>query len=65
MITLYSTGCPKCHILKKKLDSKGINYTTVTDTNTMLAKGFNLMPVLQVGEQVYDFAMAVEWVNKQ
>ena len=65
MITLYSTGCPKCQILKKKLDAKGINYTTVTDVNEMLAKGLNLMPVLQVNEQLLDFALAVEWKNKQ
>ncbi len=65
MITLYSNGCPKCQILKKKLDAKGINYTTVTDVNEMLAKGLNLMPVLQANEQLLDFAQAVEWVNKQ
>lgn len=23
-ITLYSTGCPKCKVLKKKLEEKGI-----------------------------------------
>lgn len=26
-ITLYSTGCPKCKVLKKKLEEKGIKYT--------------------------------------
>lgn len=65
MITLYSTGCPKCQILKKKLDTKGINYTIITDANAMLAKGLNLMPILQVNEQLLDFAAAVDWVNKQ
>lgn len=65
MIILYSTGCPKCQILKKKLDTKGISYTTITDVNVMLSKGFNLMPVLQVHEQIFDFAAAVEWINKQ
>lgn len=65
MITLYSTGCPKCQILKKKLDTKGINYTIITDVNAMLAKGLNLMPILQVNEQLLDFAAAVDWVNKQ
>ncbi len=65
MITLYSTECPKCQILKKKLDTKGINYTIITDVNAMLAKGLNLMPVLQVNEQLLDFTAAVDWVNKQ
>ena len=24
---LYSTGCPKCNVLTRKLDAKGIEYT--------------------------------------
>ena len=31
MPTLYSTGCPKCQVLKKKLDTAGINYTIESD----------------------------------
>ena len=65
MITLYSTCCPKCQILKKKLDAKDINYITITDTNTMLSMVLNFLPVLQVEEKLLDFANAVEWVNKQ
>lgn len=65
MIVLYSTNCPKCQILKKKLDTKGVNYSIVTDVNTMVAKGLNLMPMLQVEDKLLDFAQAVEWVNKQ
>jgi glutaredoxin-related protein len=65
MIILYSTGCPKCNILKKKLDLKDINYETVTDINIMQAKGFDLMPVLQVGSRVFDFKSAVDWINQQ
>ena len=26
-VVLYSTGCPKCKVLKKKLDAKDIKYT--------------------------------------
>ena len=26
MVILYSTGCPKCQVLKSKLDSKNISY---------------------------------------
>lgn len=65
MVRLYTTGCPKCKILKKKLDERGINYTTVTDVKEMISKGLNLMPVLQVGDKMLDFATAIEWVNKQ
>lgn len=65
MIILYSTGCPKCKVLEAKLNAKGIQYSTVTDVDLMIAKGLNLMPVLEVNGQLLDFALAVEWVNQQ
>lgn len=65
MIVLYSTGCPKCKVLETKLNAKGIQYSTVTDVDLMIAKGLNLMPVLEVNGQLLDFALAVEWVNQQ
>lgn len=65
MIVLYSTGCPKCKVLEAKLNAKGIQYSTVTDVDLMIAKGLNLMPVLEVNGQLLDFALAVEWVNQQ
>lgn len=65
MIVLYSTGCPKCKVLEAKLNTKGIQYSTVTDVDLMIAKGLNLMPVLEVNGQLLDFALAVEWVNQQ
>lgn len=65
MIILYSTGCPKCKVLESKLVTKGIDYSSVTDVETMLRKGLNLMPVLEVNGQLLDFAAAVDWVNRQ
>lgn len=65
MIVLYSTGCPKCKVLETKLKEKGIKYITVTDIDTMLSKGLNFMPVLEVDGQMLDFKQAVNWVNKQ
>ena len=59
MIVLYSTGCPKCKVLEAKLNAKGIQYSTVTDVDLMIAKGLNLMPVLEVNGQLLDFALAV------
>lgn len=65
MIVLYSTGCPKCKVLEAKLNAKGIQYSTVTDVDLMIAKDLNLMPVLEVNGQLLDFALAVKWVNQQ
>lgn len=65
MIILYSTGCPKCNILKNKLNSKGVNFILIEDVDTMIKKGFDLMPVLEVNGKIMDFAEANQWVNLQ
>ena len=62
-VTLYTTGCPKCTILKKKLDDAGIEYNTVTDVDIMQEKGFSTMPMLEVDGEIIDFGKAVKWVN--
>ena len=65
MIVLYSTGCPKCKILKKKLDAKGINYMENNNVDEMLTKGITQVPALAVNEDIFDFSKANEWVNAQ
>ena len=37
-VILYEHGCPKCKILKMKLDKSGIMYETVNDVEVMKAK---------------------------
>lgn len=63
LITLYSTGCPRCNVLKQKLDSKKIEYTVVNDVDIMTEKGISTVPVLEVNSQLLQFKEAVDWVN--
>jgi predicted DsbA family dithiol-disulfide isomerase len=65
MITLYSTGCPNCLILKKKLGQAGIEYMEETNIELMREKGFDYLPKLEVEGEVLSFAQAVSWVNEQ
>ena len=64
MLVLYSTGCPKCGILKKKLDERGMQYQENT-AGEMLSLGITSVPVLCVDGQMMDFANAVKWINNQ
>lgn len=64
-VILYSTGCPKCNILKKKLDAKSIVYTEENSVDKMLAMGINQVPVLSVDDELLAFVQANEWINKQ
>lgn len=64
-VVLYEHGCPRCKVLKMKLDQKGIVYDTVNDIEAMKAKGFNEAPKLEVDGVVMGFKEAVEWVKEQ
>lgn len=62
---LYSTGCPKCEVLKKKLAEKGVQYTENNSVDEMLKLGIEAVPVLKVNDRLLDFKEAIDWVNKQ
>ena len=64
-VVLYSTNCPKCKVLEKKLDSIGIDYKIVTDENLMISKGFSSAPMLEVDDSIMDFGNAVRWAKEQ
>lgn len=63
MITLYSTGCPKCVILEKKMNQKHLEYETVSDVDLMQEKGFTSLPMLDVDGNIYDFKEALSIVD--
>lgn len=62
-VILYSTNCPKCKVLEKKLESSGINYSIVTDVDVMAQKGFQSAPMLEVDDKIYEFSEAVKWLK--
>ena len=65
MITLYSTGCPRCKVLTQKLDAANINYSISNNIDEIMTKGFMSVPVLKVNDEYMDFGTAVKWVNNQ
>lgn len=64
-IILYSTNCPKCNVLEKKLQSKNINFEICNDVDLMLFKGIQQAPYLEVDDELMDFTKAVKWVNEK
>ena len=62
-VVLYSTGCPKCQMLKHHLDTKGIKYHIIDDIDVMLSRGFETVPMLSVDETVYNYDQALAWVQ--
>lgn len=65
MVIFYTTHCPKCNVLKSKLDSKNIEYKIIEDVDIMQNKGFSSAPILEVNNEIFDFVNAIKWVNKR
>lgn len=62
-VTLYSTHCPKCNVLEKKLKQKNISYEEVNDVEIMKEKGYLSVPVLEIDGVSMNFKTASDWIN--
>jgi glutaredoxin len=65
MVILHTNNCPKCKILKSKLDEREIVYTINTDVILMQLKGFTSAPMLEVNEKTMNYLEAVNWIKEQ
>ena len=62
-VTLYTTHCPRCMVLEKKLNTKNVDYVENTDVDLMINKGIAAVPILEVDEKQLNFKEANEWLN--
>lgn len=61
---VYSTGCPMCKKLLKRLEESNIDYTLCTDEAAMGKKGIDRVPMLETDEgQLLDFGQAVQFIK--
>lgn len=64
-VILYTTYCPKCSVLEKKMKAKNIGFDICDDMDVMEQKGFMSAPMLEVDGEVFEFGNAVQWVDGQ
>lgn len=64
-IILYSTHCPNCIVLEKKLKEKNIEFVEINDIKIMEEKGFMSAPMLDVNGVVMNYRTAIQWINNQ
>ena len=62
-VLLYSTHCPRCNVLKKKLQQKNIQFEEINDVEIMMKKGYMSAPMLEVDDVSMNFKEAVDWIN--
>lgn len=61
---LYTSHCPKCNVLKTKLDQKKIDYKTIEDRDTFINKGFEELPKLELDDgTILSFVEANKYIN--
>lgn len=57
--------CPKCKVLKKKLDDTGIEYDVFDNVEEMIDMGIENVPMIKVGDsELLGFSQAIKWVNE-
>lgn len=64
-IILYTTHCPRCSILEKKMTAANIKYEVEDNVDKMIAKGFTSAPMLEVDDKILNFSEAVKWLKEQ
>lgn len=65
-VTLFSTQCPKCKILERRLKEMNIQFELLEGeeaVNIMLDNGFKSAPVLSANGEMMDFSKAIEWIK--
>ena len=72
-IIFYTTNCPRCQVLKKKMDSLEIEYNICNDIDKMEKLGIMTVPTLEIEEEMFDsstlttlldFSQAVKWLKE-
>ena len=64
-IILYSTNCPKCKILEKKLTEKNNKFTKNNNVIDMTELGSDQVPVLSIDGKLLSFVEANKWINER
>ena len=63
---LYTTPtCPKCKVIKMKLDKAGLVYTVVEDMDQMQMLGIKSVPVMQKDGQLLDFNEIIKFIKEE
>lgn len=67
MVKLYSTHCPKCNVLEKKLKENNIEFEIIDDVDEVVAFGreheINSAPILDFDGKIMDFIAANKYLT--
>lgn len=65
MTVFSSSTCPKCKVLKMKLDKAGIEYTVNENIEEAAALGIKSLPYIQLSDgKLLDFSASIAFVKE-
>lgn len=63
-MTLYSKdNCPRCDMLKSKLNAKNVPFVEEKDETIIDSLGIDFLPVLEVDGQLLQLSKANDYIN--
>lgn len=63
-MTLYSKDdCPRCDMLKDKLNAKGITFVEVKNEDVIASLGIDFLPVLEVDGELLELGKANDFIK--
>lgn len=62
-IILYTTHCPMCLMLERKLKEKNIEYIEISNIDEIKEAGVKNVPVLKVDNEMMNSYSAMQWVK--
>lgn len=64
-ITLYSTHCPQCQVIEKKLTMANFTFEVIDNVDTMRELGMTQLPMLQIDDLApMSFKEANKWIKE-
>ena len=64
-LTLYSTGCPQCKVLKAKLEAANVDFVEETDLSVLAKKQIMYVPTLEIEEgKLLSFSEAIKLLKE-
>ena len=64
ILTLYSKdGCPRCDMLKSKLNDKNVEFIEVKDEDVIASLDIDFLPVLEVDGEMLGLSKANDYIN--
>lgn len=65
-VIIYTTPtCPRCGVLKKKMNKKNIKFIECQELNKIIEEGYLSVPILEVDGKYLEINKANDWINKQ